>query len=241
MCMGVGGGTDWRNRIRVWDLPTRIFHWTLVSLVTAAMISGFIGGPAMEWHGRFGIGIAGLLVFRIVWGFAGSTYARFAQFVRGPAEIREYLRGRWKGVGHNPLGALSVLAMLAVLAAQVGTGLAGNDDIAFNGPLYALVSGELSSRLTSLHRLNVWVVLALIALHVAAIGLYAHVRKENLVLPMLRGWKERQDPAEDSLSGGGAIAFLVALAIALAAAWAASGAWIAAPPPPPPGIKAPDF
>jgi len=233
MCLAVPGGSDWQHRVRVWDLPTRLFHWSLVALVAAASVSGFIGGNAMVWHGRFAIAIAGLLAFRIAWGVVGSTYARFGQFVRGPAAIRDYLQGRWRGPGHNPLGALSVLGLLAVLAAQVATGLAANDDIAFNGPLYALVSKEFSDKLTALHKLNVWLVGTLIALHLGAIAFYVRKKKQDLLRPMLRGWKERSDRGEESLSGGGFIAFVVALAFALAMAWLATGAWIPAPPPAP--------
>ncbi len=240
MCLAVPGGAEWQKRVRIWDLPTRVFHWSLVALVAAAFVSGLIGGNAMAWHGRIGIGIAGLLAFRIVWGFAGSTYARFTQFVRGPAAIRDYLQGRWQGLGHNPLGALSVLGLLTVLFAQVITGLFGNDDIAFNGYLYDLVSKSTSDRLTSLHALNAWLVGALIALHLGAIAFYVRVKKEDLVGPMLRGWHERRNQNEESLSGGGIIAFIVALAIALATAWFATGSWIPAPPPPLPSAT-PDF
>ncbi len=241
MCMAVGSGADWRDRVRIWDLPTRVFHWSLAALVTIALITGFIGGNLMAWHGRAGIAITGLLVFRVVWGLAGSTYARFSQFVRGPASVSTYLRGHWQGLGHNPLGAISVLAMLAVLAAQVATGLPGNDDIAFNGPLYDVVSKDFSNTMTSLHRLNAWLVAALVALHLGAIAFYVRIRKEDVLRPMLRGWKERKNGSEDSLSGGGFIAFVVALGLALAAAWGATGAWIPAPPAPPASQTAPDF
>jgi cytochrome b len=240
MCLAVPGGAEWQKRVRIWDLPTRIFHWSLVTLVAAAFVSGLIGGSAMVWHGRIGIAIAGLIAFRVAWGFAGSTYARFKQFVRGPAAIRDYLQGRWRGPGHNPLGALSVLGLLTLLAAQVASGLFGNDDIAFNGHLYNLVTKTASDRMTALHGLNAWLLGALIALHVGAIAFYVSVKKEDLLRPMLRGWKERADQREESLSGGGVIAFLFALAIALAAAWFASGTWIPAPPPPPPSA-APAF
>ena len=231
MCLAIPGGAEWQKRVRVWDLPTRVFHWSLVFAVAAAMISGFIGGNAMVWHGRFGLAIVGLLAFRIVWSVNGSTYARFSQFVRGPAAIRDYLQGRWQGSGHNPLGALSVLGLLAVLTAQVASGLFGNDDIAFNGYLYDLVSKATSDRLTALHGLNAWLVGALVALHVGAIAFYLRLKRQDLLGPMLRGWKERSDQSEESLSGGGFVAFLVALIIALAAAWLASGSWIPAPPP----------
>ena len=103
------------TRIKLWDLPTRLFHWTLLLLVCAAVISAQIGGNAMNWHGRFGAGILALLAFRLVWGVVGSTYARFASFVRGPGTILAYLRGQWRGVGHNPLGALSVVCFILMV------------------------------------------------------------------------------------------------------------------------------
>ena len=208
-------------RIRVWDLPTRAFHWLLVLCVVAAFVTVKIGGNAMVWHGRIGLAVVGLLVFRIVWGFAGSTYARFASFVRGPAAIRAYLRGDWQGEGHNPLGALSVLALLGVLLALVSTGLFANDDIAFEGPLYALVGKELSDRARGIHHLFEPLVLLLVFLHVAAIAFYVRVRKETLVMPMITGWREGSG---ESARGGGPVAFVVAVAIALAAVYAASGA-----------------
>ncbi|MBL8485573.1 MAG: cytochrome b/b6 domain-containing protein [Rhodocyclaceae bacterium] len=224
--------------IKLWDLPTRVFHWCLVLCVAGAFATGWIGGTAMAWHGRFGIAVCGLLAFRLVWGFAGSTYARFPQFVRGPATILAYLKGRWHGVGHNPLGALSVLGMLAVLAFQAGTGLAANDDIAFNGPLYDLVSKETSDRLAGLHRLDSWLVLLLVALHLSAIMFYAHVRKDNLVRPMLTGRREAEEGIPDA-QGGGAAALLIAAAVGILAAAAAAGAFL--PPPPPPSTEQPAF
>lgn len=229
------------DRVHVWDLPIRIFHWSLAALVVVAFATALVGGKAMVWHGRAGIAIAGLLAFRLVWAIAGSTYARFSHFVHSPAAILDYLEGRWEGLGHNPLGALSVLAMLTLLAAQVATGLAANDDIAFNGPLYTLVTKDLSNSLTGLHDLNAWLVGTLVLLHVGAIGFYARMKNENLVLPMIRGWKPRKSASDESHSGGGFPAFIVALTLALGAAWGASGQWISAPPPPPPGQTAPDF
>ena len=101
-------------RIKIWDLPTRLFHWLLVLSVAGAFITESL--DEMEWHGRVGLFVLGLLVFRLIWGFVGSTYARFTQFIRGPQSIRAYLKGEWKGLGHNPIGALSVLALLGTLA-----------------------------------------------------------------------------------------------------------------------------
>ncbi|MBS0543715.1 MAG: cytochrome b/b6 domain-containing protein [Proteobacteria bacterium] len=219
------------REIRVWDLPTRIFHWTLVVLVVAAFVTGWIGGNLIDWHGRAGLGICGLLAFRLVWGFVGSTYARFADFVPGPAHIWAHIRGEWNGLGHNPFGALSVLALLLLLAFQVGSGLVSNDDIAFEGPLYALIGKDTSDWLTSLHRQNFWVLIAFVTLHVLAILYYAHAKKDNLVKPMITGVKTVSDPEAKAARGGGALAFVLALAVAVAAVWAASGALL--PPPPP--------
>jgi cytochrome b len=226
------------KRILIWDLPTRLFHWALVICVAGAFVSVQIGGNAMVWHGRFGLGVLGLLVFRIVWGFVGSTYARFTQFVRGPSAIKAYLRGDWKGEGHNPLGALSVLGLLGILSLLVATGLFANDDIAFEGPLYSLVGKDLSDRIVGIHRLIEPVIILLVIAHLGAIMFYAHVKKDNLVKPMVRGWKESEH-GEDA-RGGGAVALVVALLIAGAAVAAASGRFLPAPPPPPPAA-APAF
>ena len=226
-------------RFRLWDLPTRVFHWALVLCVTGSFISVKIGGHAMVWHGRCGLAVVGLLVFRLVWGVIGSTYARFASFVRGPAAIKAYLRGEWRGAGHNPLGALSVLAMLATLLFLVGSGLFANDDIAFEGPLYALVGKDFSDRVSGLHRLiEPWLIL-LVLTHIGAIAYYVHVRGETLIMPMLTGTMEGSG---ESARGGGAVAFCIALTLALAAIYGASGAWLPGPLPAPTGAgSAPAF
>jgi cytochrome b len=227
------------DKARVWDLPTRLFHWTLVVLVIAAFISAKVGGNAMLWHGRIGLAILGLLTFRIVWGFVGSTYARFTQFVRGPATIHAYLRGEWQGLGHNPLGALSVLALLGILLLQAATGLLSNDDIAFAGYLASLVGTELSTQITGVHHLLEKVLLLLLVAHIGAIAYYGHVKKHNLVRPMITGWTEGK--LCQSAKGGGVPAFLVALAIAALAVWAASGALLPPPPPPAAATDAPSW
>jgi cytochrome b len=222
----------------VWDLPTRLFHWSLVILVVAAFVTAKVGGNVMVWHGRLGLAIIGLLVFRIVWGFVGSTYARFFQFVRGPATILAYLRGEWNDLGHNPLGALSVLALLGILTAQAVTGLFANDDIAFEGYLVSLVGNDLSGRIAGIHHLFEKLLMLFVALHVGSIAFYARVKKHNLVKPMISGWAEGSP--ERSARGGGALAFVVALLVAAVAVWAASGALLP-PPPSPPASEAPAF
>ena len=221
------------KRIKLWDLPTRLFHWLLVILVAAAVISGKVGGAAIDWHGRIGLAILGLIAFRLVWGIIGSSHARFVSFFPTPSSLADYVRGQWQGVGHNPLGAFSVFGLLALIALQVGTGLFGNDDIAFNGPLFNLISKELSDKLTGIHKFSINLLIALIALHLAAILFYTHVKKEQLVKPMITGWKDIQPGQGESARGGGMIPFIVALVIALAAVYGGSGAWLRTASPPP--------
>lgn len=218
------------RKILIWDLPTRLFHWLLVLAIVALVVTGKAGGSWMEWHGRLGLLVLGLLVFRLLWGVMGSTYARFAGFFPTPAKVAAYLRGQWHAPGHNPLGACSVLALLAVPLFQALTGLVANDDIAFVGPLYDLVGRDLSNLATRWHLLAVNVLLALVALHVAAILFYAHIKKDNLVKPMVLGWKDSAHG--ESARGGGWIGFVLALALAVLAVYGASGAWLPEPPPP---------
>lgn len=226
------------TRHRLWDLPTRLFHWLLVLAIAAAIVSGQLGGNLIVWHGRIGVAIVGLVVFRLVWGALGSTYARFVHFFPTPARIKAYLQGEWRQPGHNPLGALSVFAVLALVAFQTVSGLVANDDIAFHGPLYDLVSREVSDRLSGLHHLASKILYALIALHLAAIAFYVRVKKKNLVKPMITGWGHGE--GEDA-EGGGPLALIVAVAVALAAAYGASGAWLPEPPPPPPAAETPSW
>jgi cytochrome b len=209
------------RRILVWDLPTRIFHWSLVAAVAVAIVSGEIGGDWMEIHGKAGLAIVGLVTFRLIWGIAGSTHARFLNFAPTPSRLRAYLRGRWQGHGHNPLGALSVFALLALLAAQVITGLVGTDEISFIGPLAGLVDEGTSLRLTGLHKQLTWLLFALLAVHVLAIVVYLAIKKNNLVKPMVTGWREA--PAGESATKGSWTALVLALAAAAAAVYFSSG------------------
>ncbi len=229
------------KRIKLWDLPTRLTHWLLFLAVAGAFATGLIGGNLMVWHGRLGLAIIGLLAFRLIWGLIGSTYARFSQFVRGPEAIVAYLRGRWHGVGHNPLGALSVLALLGLLLFQTLSGLVANDDIAFKGPLHALVSADTSAWLTGLHRQAIWLIGILVALHIAAMLFYKFVHRDDLIRPMLTGYKEVTDPAIQSASGGGILALLIALGVAVLVVWIADGGLLPPPPPPPPPGSVPSW
>ena len=204
--------------VRVWDLPLRLFHWTLVSAVAAAIASGLAGGDWMGLHAVAGQAIAALLVFRLAWGVLGSTHARFASFWPTPRRLRDYLQGRWDGAGHNPLGALSVLALLLLLALQVATGLAGNDEIAFVGPWAHWVSDDLSLRLTGWHRVLSKLLFGWLALHLLAIAWHEGIRRSKLLAAMLSGRKHTHP--DHAARGGGIWALVVALTIAGGAALA---------------------
>lgn len=187
------------HTVRVWDLPTRLFHWTLALCVVGLVVTGNLGGNWMNWHQWLGYAVFTLLLFRLVWGFVGGRWSRFGSFLFGPASLMAYLRGQQRPehqVGHNPLGALAVFALLGVLLAQVGSGLFADDEIAFAGPLVALVSGEWVGRATSYHKeLGKLILLGLVALHLLAIAYYRVVRKARLVGPMISGDKAVDAPA----------------------------------------------
>ena len=214
------------NKVRVWDLPTRLFHWTLAGTVICLVVSGLIGGNAMAWHFRFGYMVLSLLLFRVVWGLIGGHWSRFGAFIYAPQSVINYLKGRGKpehSVGHSPIGAGSVFTMLAILLAQVSTGLLSDDEIASSGPLTRFVSNATVSLATNYHKnIGKWLLLALVALHVGAIVFYLW-RKHNLVSAMLHGDKELvvavPGSRDDGLSRAGAV-----LVFALCAAFAA---WIA--------------
>lgn len=181
------------KKVRVWDLPTRLFHWALATCVAGLAISGLIGGNALVWHFRFGYTVLALLLFRIVWGVMGGRWSRFGTFIYAPPSLLNYLMGKGKpehSVGHSPLGALSVFALLAFLLAQITTGLMSDDEIAFSGPLTHLVSNATVQLATSYHAdIGKWVLLGLILLHIAAIIFYQR-RKHRLLDAMLHGDKD---------------------------------------------------
>ncbi|MEO7056299.1 MAG: cytochrome b/b6 domain-containing protein [Caldimonas sp.] len=184
-----------RRLVRVWDLPTRTFHWLLATCVVSSIVSARIGGGAMVWHFRLGYAIFTLLVFRVVWGFIGGHWSRFRTFVYAPSTSVRYLRGGSQAhehhdVGHSPIGAWSVFALLAILVAQVGTGLVADDEIASSGPLVRYVRTATSAAASAWHKnYGQWIIVGLVVLHVAAIAFYWLRRRQNLVAPMLHGDK----------------------------------------------------
>ena len=212
-------------RIAIWDLPTRIFHWSLVVLIPFSWWSA--ENHDLERHRWSGYAILGLLIFRLIWGFVGSSTSRFASFVRGPRTVFAYARGTGeKLLGHNPMGGWSVVAMLALLAAQVGLGLfASDDDGLETGPLNHLVSYSAAETITELHELLFNVLAALIALHVATVLFYLFVRRDNLIAPMLRGSKRLDvEPAARQTMARPLVALVAAIIAFGIMAWISKGA-----------------
>lgn len=200
---------------RAWDLPTRVFHWTLVLLILSAWVSyefaEDLGDETLVWHRANGLAILTLVVWRVLWGILGSSTARFASFVRHPAAILAYVKDQLtrsapRYLGHNPLGALMVLALLAALAIIAGFGLFATDDNDLvGGPLYRLVDEAQNARAARLHdKLFNFLLLPLIALHVTVTVLYTLVKKEPLIQAMFSGRKPAEpyaDAAEATIAG----------------------------------------
>lgn len=183
------------QRVLVWDLATRLVHWLLVVLVGVSIYTGLTGGfTEMDVHMLSGYGILGLVTFRIAWGLIGPRHVRFLNFLRGPQDVFKHLRALPRrepdtSLGHNPAGALAIVALLLVLLVQAGTGLFTNDDIMLEGPLAHLIDYETSRELTSIHKTTYWVLVGLVGLHVIAIGFYTLYKGTQLVRPMITGYK----------------------------------------------------
>ena len=213
--------------VRVWDLPTRVFHWSLALCIVGLIITGNVGGNAMVWHFRIGLMVLALLLFRLVWGLVGGRWSRFAAFIYSPRSVVNYLKGVGRpqdSVGHTPTGAASVFALLAILLAQVSSGLISDDEISNAGPLVRFVSTATVNLATNYHKnIGKWLLLTLVALHIGAIVFYLW-RKHNLVNAMLHGDKELvvavPGSRDDALSRAGAV--LVFALCAAFAAWVSS-------------------
>jgi len=229
-----------KTSVKVWDIYLRLFHWMLAIAVTVSFIS--VEFDAMQIHTTSGICVVGLLIFRLIWGIAGSTTAQFRHFVRGPKAVLAYLanlksstsgpnnsnfyhtedpasEGPAPHPGHTPLGALSVIAMLGALLTQAGSGMFADDEVFTTGPLAQFVSSDFSESATSLHGMNAWFILFLIFMHLCAIAWYLFVQKNNLIIPMLSGYKSfapGQAAAYGYLRMGGVFVALFAIALALA-------------------------
>ncbi len=207
--------------MQVWDIWIRIFHWAVVVLVAEQIATGELGW--LDAHIAGGCALLGLLLFRLAWGFAGSDTARFARFVRSPAaafrHLAHFRTATESTPGHTAAGGWSVLAMLTLLCAQVGTGLFADDDVANTGPLGQFVSRATRKQLTGVHVRLFWLLLALIALHVAAVAAYKLFRREDLVRPMITGWTDAAVPAQPVPRMGRSWLALLIAAASCAAAW----------------------
>ncbi|HET6608558.1 MAG TPA: cytochrome b/b6 domain-containing protein [Rhodopila sp.] len=181
------------RRIKVWDLPVRLFHWAIVALIFCAWATQ--EWDHMEWHVWTGYTILTLLLFRILWGLVGSETARFARFLRSPVTALVHLRHITRReadreVGHNAAGGWMVLLMLLLIAVQACTGLFANDDGSTEGPLMHFVSKDRSDWLSHIHALNFTLIEIVVALHVAAVLAYTVLKRQNLLGPMITGSKQ---------------------------------------------------
>lgn len=208
------------HKVMVWDLPTRLFHWAFAFCVIAAYVT--VKMNEMDLHLLFGELVFGLVIFRLIWGIIGPHYARFTQFIKGPKAIIDYLKSGKKIYGHNPLGALSVIALLGVFAFQAVTGLYTGDGYLYQGPLYS-IGREIRRTMTSWHRSTDTLMVIIVVLHLAAILYYRFIKKDNLVTPMITGNMKREDndPAVVSVKHNGSlwIRFIIAAAIAIIATY----------------------
>ena len=214
--------------VRLWDLPVRLVHWSFVVLLVALWASAENG--AIGLHKTLGLIVLALLVFRLLWGLVGSSTARFTGFIKGPASVRQYLRGLRDPhhppvVGHNPLGGWSVIALLGLLTGQVALGLVTQDtDGVESGPLNHLVSYDTAELARELHELGFNLILAFVALHLAAIAYYRVIKRDNLIAPMITGRRSYAVPVTaPTIAPWWRAALCAALAAALAG-WIALGA-----------------
>lgn len=210
--------------VKIWDLPTRLFHWALVLSCTGAVTTGLIGGNWMDWHLPLGIATLGLLAFRLVWGIFGPRYARFSSFPVSLSALLRYVRNfrfAERHAGHSPTGAIAVLVLLLLLILQSVTGLFSSNSIDTEGPLVHLASERLVSLASLVHVSLPWVLYVMVGLHVAAVLVYLVFKKENLIGPMVTGNKRgvQARAAADSIAVRIAGALLICALIGLGLYW----------------------
>ena len=208
----------------IWDLPLRVFHWSLAIAVAICLYTGLDGGfYIMDWHMLSGYVVLGLLLFRLAWGIVGPRHARFSSFLRGPRAIWYWLRDAARlrpppTIGHNPVAGWFIVLLLMALLLQAVTGLFASDDIFTSGPLRSLAP-ELYQRLANrIHRQGEWVIGALVAIHLAAILVHRFVFRDHLLMPMITG-RRKDAPATAGIGSHRLLTGLVLAAGATGLTW----------------------
>jgi len=214
------------KKVLIWDLPLRLFHWLLVATIVGAWYTSDQDNGLIDYHLILGYVTLGLIIFRIVWGFLGTTHAKFSQFIPTPNKVIHYVKHFKQPqvtpyAGHNPLGGLMVIFMLIIILFQAISGLFMNDDIFTNGPYYGTINEEFEAILTFFHRNSFNVILGAIALHLLAILFYKVIKKKSLVTAMITGKKSSKEVVkEDVIKHSKLIlAFIITLAVAVFIYW----------------------
>lgn len=205
----------------IWDLPTRIFHWGLVLCLLGLWYTAESEGEYIDLHMKLGYVVIGLLCFRLIWGIIGTRHARFMSFVPTPTKIKAYVKRPSDYPGHNPLGALMVFALLALVLVQASTGLFIDDDIFSAGPYNGVLSSSLESLMNTIHHNGFDLILIAAAIHILAVAYYWRVKGKNLVKPMLTGKKSEKDVRSDDAINHSKllIALFVVVVVALFVYW----------------------
>ncbi|NRD73103.1 cytochrome b/b6 domain-containing protein [Shewanella sp. VB17] len=203
------------NKIKVWDLPTRFFHWGMILLLGSLWWTADIG--EMDWHQILAYSLMILIIFRLIWGVIGSDTARFSHFIKHPKTVLGYMKltkeqGVSSSVGHNPLGGYMVIALITFISAQLISGLFASDEIFTEGPLYSLVSNEVGSLMTWLHKKVFYVMLGLAGIHVLAV-IYHGIKGDKLIIPMITGYKQVPEKTELKLRFRSVLIALLLLAM----------------------------
>lgn len=215
------------NKKLIWDVPTRLFHWGIVITLCYSWYSMDILGN-LDHHFISGYVALGLIVFRIIWGFIGSRYARFGSFMYKPSETAGYAktffkREKGKYAGHNPMGGLSVFALLIVILVQVGTGLFADDEYYYFAPLNQFITSSMAGTITGIHGLTAKFILGLAIMHIVAIFFYRWYKKEKLIVPMITGKKVDEEDNYEAIPGSKMpLAIVIAIIVAAAVYYVAN-------------------
>jgi len=190
------------EKIRIWDLPTRLFHWGFSLAVIGSIVTDLL--DEIVWHSYCGYTALVLVVFRIIWGFIGPRHARFSSFIPSVSALKDFIKGKsFSSFGHNPLGALSVIAILLIVLVQASSGLFADDEISFQGPLTKYVAENVVKLMNQIHATNHLMVYGIVALHLIAIFYYQWKKKNNLIGPMIYGDKEidqKNQPVDQTMA-----------------------------------------